>query len=525
MSSSNRPRFGAVNAVLKSVSFAISTMVVGLGTSACSASLATPIDGWVVVETEHVRLRAEMPQAEAQELASEMQQIRDAFASKVLNCGFQQKAGLIEATAIPQEQFERIGPTNSAGYFRKYGAVWVDYPPQIVLPTSFQSSSRQVYQHELTHWLNALCFPSAPVWLDEGLAKLLETAVVGKNQISIGLPAFLFVSRNEGFQYGDFQGMEIQIIPRNFVPSASELLSLDRQTFYSRSKSRERQLQAIGNYAAAWSLIHMLELGDQDLKLRFARYINALHSGQESPDAVWKEEFDHIDLNARLAAYRDREQLPYFDIAYQAPARTPPKVRKMPPGEAHLHWTWLLGPTDKIKAREHLTAALADPSTNALARAMAAGMYAQDDQFAEADIEVQKGLVAHPTDAHLLHAQLQLEMTGRNGSSNRRALEQGVNELRSVARTAEQLNAVARGELMIGNAEAALDYSQRALAERRECWPCLVTRAGAQAKLERWSEALESLEHASRWISHDNPEAFARINELKEQVRRRSMQK
>jgi phosphoribosylanthranilate isomerase len=58
-------------------------------------------------------------------------------------------------------------------------------------------------------------------------------------------------------------------------------------------------------------------------------------------------------------------------------------------------------------------------------------------------------------------------------------LDDIVERFRPIARTSGQLNALGQAELARGNAEAAMQYSQRALDERPECWRCLVTQAMA----------------------------------------------
>ncbi len=496
----------------------IAAVVVG-ATTGCSA-VHTPVDNWVVAETEHVRLRTELPVADARKLAAEMQEIRDAFASAVLKCAFERDMGPIEVTALPPNQFERIARPGSGGYYQGYGASWVDYPPQIVIPTTFQASSRQVYQHELTHRLNAVCFSNAPVWVNEGLAKFLETAIIDNKRLSIGLPAFLFVSPNEGFNAGGYQGMELQIVPRDFTPSVSTLVRMRYDEFYADSDTLAQLKRSAGNYSAAWSLVHLLELEDPELQTRFARYLGALHTRRVSPQTAWDDEFRGVDLEALVTAYRAREQLPYVDVPYEAPTRKVPQARAMRPGEAHVHWSWLLGSKYRDQALGHASAALSDPSSAPLARVMAASLYVEADQDAKAEAEVQKGLVSNPQDPRLLHAQLQFELDASDGLGRRRMLDLAVERLHPVARTAAQWNVLGNAELTRGNADAALQYSRRGLAERPACWTCRVTEGVALAKLSRWSEAIDSLEVASRWISHENSDARKKIQHLIDKIRR-----
>jgi len=496
-----------------------------IGATGCSASLTTPADKWVVAETEHVRLRALLPAASAQKLASEIQEIRDAFASDVLKCAFSRDNGRIEVTALPPEQFERIAPLGSGGYYRNYGASWVDYPPQIVITATFEEKNRQVYQHELTHRLNAICFPNAPVWVNEGLAVFLETALVQNGKLSIGLPPFLFVSPNEGFNFGEYLGMRIQMVPRDFAPPVATLLGLDYENFYPKSKSQDENKRSVGNYAAAWSLVHFLQLGDPELQTRFARYLGVLHTRSRTPEAAWQDEFGGVDLDKLLAVYREREQLPYVDLKYRASVREKPQIRSMRVGEAHLHWSWLLGPNFHDIAFTHASAAQKDPAIASFARAMTAGLYAENHQLGKAAAEIRQGLALTPNDARLLHAQLLLDLEVWKGMAKQGVLDDIIERFRPVAHTASQLNALSQAELARGNVEAALQYSQRALDERPECWRCLVTQAMALVKLSKWSEALERLDLASRWISHDNPDALTSIRDLADSIRRKSEQR
>jgi hypothetical protein len=475
-------------------------LAIAVVTSGCAYRAQRRASAWLVVETEHIRLRTNVSQARARDFASELQRVRDALSAVALRCAAPDSSQRLQVTLLRAEEFQEILPVDFVGGYRQWSLSWLaDYEKQVLLPDDLDIHARQVYQHELAHHLIAACLPETPLWLGEGLATFLQTALVKGDKVTLGLPPYVIVRRpprNEGRHLGvrdrprpSYEGRRSGVRPmvlwRRSLPPLRRLVTLGSDDFY-RSAYRPGT-QAEANYAAAWALVHMLRLGGGDLRARFLGYLQALRSPGADTAAAFEEAFAGVDLQRRLDAYVESGRLPTVARAVAVPRRAAPRIRLMPSGEAHVHraWLWWDAPDrnqSRERMRQHLAAARREPSSRARARVLYAAVLAIAGDMAAAERQVAQGLRSDPSDPALLHAHAEL-LIRRGADASATA-----DRLRRVTRTADQLCTVAFVDLARGRVEHALRLAGRGLAMQpgsQLCRRCVKVARAALAERPR----------------------------------------
>jgi hypothetical protein len=437
----------------------------------CSYNAQARASGWLVAQTEHIRVQTDLGAERAAELAVSLQRIRDVMAGSVLRCAFDDESDQVVVTVLPKWEFREIVSKTTAGQYRRARVSWIsDYHAgQILMPDALDRDSMRVFQHELTHHLISACFPSAPGWLDEGLATLLGTMVVEREDVLLGKPPFaLLESARPHVRRHD--GVSVSVVPLEGLPSIAQVTSSSADSFFGK---REHQyLEMARYYAVAWALVHLLELDTGDLKPRFSRYLGALREVETDPAALFAGAFRGIDLQRHLDDYVRRAKMDQVRMRAPAPRPIAARVRAMSEGEAHLHRAWLWGGAPAREARErmtvHLQAARAARESDVRSRARlltAIARYSAGDAHG-ARREVTQALRAAPKDPELLHAELELLLEiGRDPT----AAEQ---RLSAVARTDTQICALAAVALRRGEIDAAMRLARRGLDARRSSPTC-----------------------------------------------------
>jgi hypothetical protein len=438
----------------------------------CAYKAQTRAAGWTVVDTEHVRVRTPIAPKRAAELAGQLQAIRDTLAATVMPCAFHGKRDPILVTILPQSEYSDIAPEHITAHYRAWSVAWLpEYEGQIVMPDRLRRETRQIYQHELAHHLIESCLPRAPIWLHEGLASFVETVVVEPNarQVVIGLPPFIITKERRQPEYVNYRGVRLLILSRDLLPPVARMLRTSAGELYYGGA--HDSLRMLASYATAWALVHMLELGAPDLRDRFHRFLGGLRQLDADPNALFAAEFEGVDLQARLTRHLLDGRWPNTRRPAPAPRNVAARVSTISAGDAHVHWAWLwssrwAGERSEQRVREHLAAARQHPASRARAHLVAATLRLAARDPAGAEREVMAGLRLAPRDPQLLHAQVEL------------LLERGADvsgpagRLAAVARTGEQLCALAEVELARGRAQQAHGYAARGLAARPSSSRC-----------------------------------------------------
>jgi len=445
-------------------------LVIAAAAGGCAYNAQSRAAGWTIAETENVSVQTSAPPGRAAEIAAELQAIRDTLvAGSVMKCAFSGGDDRIMVTVLSDSEFGDIATRNTAGMYRHWPISWLpEYEGQLILPDDMGRGARQLYQHELTHHMIAACFPNVPVWLGEGLAKFLETVVVDGDELLVGIPPFAILRRTTPHATV-YRGVQVIVLPSYLLPPLRSVLAMPSEQFYLRHAHDSLRMAA--NYAAAWALVHMLELGSGDLHERFTAFLGGLSRLDADPAALLAKHFEGVDLQARFNTYVWHGEMPYVRLAARAPRRAAARVRSMSAGDAHVHWAWLwAGVHDEDDRRrrvaEHLAAAREDPASRARAHLMAAALLVRDEDQHGAEREVLDGLRAAPADPTLLQALVELRlMRGADPSSS-------ADRLRPVALTADQRCALGAVELARGQPNRALGHAMRGLQSRPRSLRC-----------------------------------------------------
>jgi hypothetical protein len=448
----------------------LALLAVSLAASGCAYRAQTRATGWLVVDTEHVRLRTTLSPRRAMRIARELQEIRDGLSGLVLRCGSSGKDDRIRVTVLPSSAFGDIAPERSDGVYREWTVPWLpDYEGQIIVPDNLGYNARQVYQHELTHRLVASCLRRPPLWLNEGLASMIETAVVEGETVTIGIPAYMIVKERQLPFARRYRGVRVVVVSRDSLPPIRRVVSLTPGAFHSSGSLGSMVTE--GNYATAWALVHLLDLGADDLRARFLGFLEALRSGETDPEVLFAAYFGDARLQDRLNDYLSRGKFPSRRFRIPPPRYADLRARHMTAGEAHAHWAWMWltsarNGESRERMREHLDAAKADPAARAGAHVLAAAFSRFAGDVSGAEREVNEGLRVAPDDPGLLHARVDL-LLARGADASAAAAQLG-----AVARTAEQLCAVARADLVGGHPGRALAFAARGRAMKPNSTLC-----------------------------------------------------
>lgn len=448
----------------------------------CAYPAAKRAQGWTLVETEHIRLRTPLSRDRASAIAREMQRVRDVVAGTVVRCPVLADDDEIAVTVLPDRRFEEVAGKGLSGFHDPSGMGWLgDQAGAIVMEDDVDQRARQVFQHELSHRLMDLCLPRAPAWLDEGMASLVETAIVEQGKVDVGRAPYFLGDPGTQLRSGLHRGVVVRFLERRLLTRVKDLLRVRR---LAEGTTRRGRLRAVANYGAAWALVHMLLLGDRELRPRFIAFQRDLLGGDEHPIDLFLRHFDVEVVQARLDAYVARGWFPHAYHPIQVPARPAPRLRPMTSGEAHLHWAWLWSRTPSDEARErwreHLDAAMRDADMRADAHVLRAMILIEEQEGrARAEREIDAGLELDPDAPGLLHAKVDL-LLARGADPSAPA-----GRLRRVARGPQQLCALAHADLAAGRARQALALAAAALERRPSSARCRLVVDQARAAIAR----------------------------------------
>lgn len=480
--------------------------------------------GWVQVETQHIRLRSNQGESAARKMAERLQDLHDVVHASVLRCGFTGQKDRIEVTSLSPNDFRKVAGRDVAAYFRPgpWGSMG-QRADQIVLPDELGVAVRQVFQHELAHHLVANCFPAAPTWLNEGIAGFLETLQVSGEKLSIGFPHYVVSEYATSASAVLFRGQIIEQVPLRSLPGTSELLDFSPQQFYTPAHADERELKRkrLGNYAAAWGLVHFLQLGAEDLHDPFQRYLQALMDGND-PEAAWQTELGGIRLDERLREYLLHSANGYLVRDYDPPAKAQsPTLRALTSRESELHLAWLWGfdePSRLAQARHHALRALESGAANAEAELILTLSFLYEGKPKQALQQLESGLVKSPEDPALLALWLSLALENGDAPASRDATDKNAAKLRSGATDPMHFAVLARYDVLLGHSEQALKDSKRSIERGPNCSECWEARAVALAASLKWPAALSAARRAGHLVPHATPGTLSRLKTLQTQL-------
>jgi tetratricopeptide (TPR) repeat protein len=489
----------------------IAALLCGLSCLRCSSTLQSPAAGgrtWYEARSEHFLIETDRGAEAANELTAQYEQIV-AFFSKVAFRANRQPSGLTRVVVFANDaDYIDLGPPHSMGFFsRNGGAPYDPHPTMAFIGSRGNQAILRTFCHELTHRFVAFHFPTAPVWVNEGLATYFETLRIEDNKATVGLVSTDRVHVGNPAKQTESQGWFALTSsgPRglHWLPPSKDVRSLSAADFYARDISDPKQAETAGqmNYLGAWAQIHPLMLGPDDLQARFMRYLNALASGQKD---AWEQNFDANAEKELEAQYRDlvtRASTRSGELPAPVVPASPTPARVMHPSEVHWLWAslrnWSTEPA-RQRARQDIEQAIQLAPERADGYLLRAALFQQENKPQERDRDIALALAHDPKDANALasKAGFLVEEQARKPVAQRNfaAVEPLIKALEPCAKSAPHWLTLARYREVQGRFDEALRYALRSAARDASCWRCY----WLVGDIELWRKDIERAARALR---------------------------
>lgn len=300
------------------------------------SALVCPHDGgptWRATQTAHVRLATDVAADRVTTLAAELEDIHDELAriAPVALLGTSGVAdGVVDVVAFQKNaEVEQLGKVGMLGYVLRDQVAVVDV------------NNDQILRHELTHHLVARLVGDVPRWVNEGIAEYLATASLDDGQARVG----------------------------DIPDRIRELGGRGRTTFAGRSIPRLHELLAAPDaefdgsfglyYAAAWTLVHLVNNEHPEHRPRFRAFLQALSRGV-APDAAWRKAFGPVlavlerqydEFLANICAKDVFETSTNLFSGVRAPAASAPAAPPTTLSDGDVHARWLVRDSGSVEER------------------------------------------------------------------------------------------------------------------------------------------------------------------------------
>lgn len=466
---------GASNSLGLALCFALSFAMLACG----GAQLRGPEEGgraWVELETEHFRLDTDATAGEGRALLDDLEgayAALEGYAFPFLPA----YQGRIQVAFFDQlGDLDLLGGTSQfKGYYTTQLEAFTGQATIAVAGRASRATVRQVLTHELTHRFVHYHMPSAPIWLNEGLAQYYETLVWEGDQLVIGNHPLLARQAELGKSTLLYWALE-----PNRVLSITELNRLTPREFY--------QLSPEQSYPSSWAAVDALM--EQRWSPILDAYLLALHSGKPTPGDAYQALISSVSEGALLAHQRelivDRNQ--GFEVhtipGFPRPRPAAPSVSVLKPSKVRQLWARLV--TSPERALEEAQSAVrldpSDPESHlVLAGVLATGVEANR---AEAVSEMRKSFELGRDAPHYAAGVLLLELTWPGSFPEASA---ALRVLAKSARTAREYDITARYLLYLGKGSHAERFAMKSVRidpGRPSSWITLAAVLGDRGKYE-----------------------------------------
>ncbi len=473
------------------------------------------VDHWWTFRTEHIRVRTDFGPAQGAQFAWELEDTHRALSRVFFGCSAV-KTVEVEAVVLANDaDYVDVEDSWSAGTFHAARSDMAVQSARIVV-SGHTLGVREVLIHELTHRFVQACFPAAPIWLNEGLAKFFQTLDIYEDHLVVGLPTYAISRRSYEYPFQS-HGIWRDALPRRTFQPASAVVAADGGAFYHRAD--DTSAERTGNYASAWAIVHLLVLGrDRDLRHRMSQYLHALRDGSVDGARAFREAFRGAALDQALTAYLGGTSFPTRRIRYDAPTFPLPRPVAMSHAEAQLLWAELYaerGSTDR--ALQHLDAVVAaargsQPHVAARALVLRAALGPSDER----ERRLGEAATLAPRDRDVVHASAWLARDDPRSPE----IAERITELLAMRRprTADRVLLV---ELLLGRDEtrAAIKEARTAVREDPAEWSTHRALGRAFARANRAAEAVKELRTVINLVRREDPGTTERVEALIEEVR------
>lgn len=474
-----------------SIAFAALGLVFSLGCTQILPPLTPPEAGgpaWREVVSQHVILRTDRGEAEAQEALVELEHtfvaLHDIAFSQLDISG----SRIVVVHFDRERDFQKFAPAATTSRFFGYTPGDQRPEPTMIVWGKLDAAKRTNLQHELTHMFAHTSLGELPVWLDEGLAQYYETLEIEEGFAYIGRP--LQTKRawpQTGFGNERRGVFFTRFVPIGYVPAVPKLVAMDRVAFNvwddkGRQPTDEEINHRDANFLGAFGLVHML-FQEEKYQAGFDKLMDEL-TKNVPPERAWQAAFGSVPVDQMETDFRQHLLNRYETMVLRTPY-TFPKVetqlaREMAPADVHVMWARL-----RPWAGEDLAAAEADleaarklaPDSSELR--LASGRLAfRKGELERAAAELDAALAKRPTDAELLtEALMVLDARLAKGADAALAAARGdlIARLEKAAPTGESLRFLALHAEAQGKPDAALELARRSVQTGPTCGPCFAT--------------------------------------------------
>jgi hypothetical protein len=276
---------------------------------------------WAEAHSSHFLLRTDLPATDAQGIIDELERSFEALDQLF-------RADLSSAPPIPTEpvsvvMFADAGDMAAlypaypgGGFYTAQTHEW-DPRPVIIMSGSFNDSGRQLIRHELTHRFVHHYLPTAPAWLNEGLANLYSTLRLTGEGAVVG-------RWDDRFRFAG-----------GYMPDVREVFVAGEATFHDDA--------GYGYYKESHALVHLLQNPKRPYRAAFVGYLQRLSTGIRA-DLAWRDSFGKLDADTLERALNG-----YWFVGLRTDTRTVPlkvqaaraTVATLNDGEVHALWAEL----------------------------------------------------------------------------------------------------------------------------------------------------------------------------------------
>ena len=469
------------------------------GCTEYGAHPASPAQGgraWVLASSPRFRVVSDLPIEEVEATARELEQGVEA----IDQVAFEHARTPLEPTTVvvfsSASDFHAFMPDLVVGRFYRHLPNDLEPSSFLVLYGSLDDSSRITCLHELTHELFDRNFGPAPPWLSEGWAEYFSTIQIEADHIRVGaaLPRLTFTEGGEPRMAKADDGREVLAMPVDQVAPPSELLGMDRQTFYSAALSEQPRGRAL--YLGAWSLVHLLHDGPEPYPTRFKRFLEAArHAPLQS---AWQSAFaglSRADFDHDFRLYLAKRQMAMFEFKRHGPGEAVAIAKRaLSDAEVRLYWARLSSKAANEAALQDLNAAVAEAAGTPEAHYYRGLHWLHLKNLPAAERDLLEAARLAPQDPRYLLGVLALRIEQSPTTARVQAgdpILQAADALEPVAQSPTQLRVLALIHDDQAQFERALELSERAVALAPIDPACLDTEAQILSHLGRKREALD----------------------------------
>lgn len=491
--------------------------------------LLTPANGgraWSEVTSRHFVVRTDLDPSSAQALGEELERIEGAFEDLVVKPA--DELDPINVVAfLRREDYLEIARQNGlpqSDAFFSPDTHDIESAQTVVLSGGFNQAKRAVLQHELTHRFLHLISSDVPIWLNEGLAEYNSTLALHDGRAWFGMiPRDFEGLFSPGGRIPVGRGATLRWLSIDQLPTVKSLLATTPDTFYERTENDPNPQHPL-SYPAAWLLVHTLESPKLPYRARFERMIDLLSRGVAG-DAAFAQAFAGVSIDELEQQYRRHaveltapssggDHWTWFVSTVYAPREAGRVHAPVPLSDEQVHLTFLQLRTWEPPYRDAANAELVsaqveaphDPDVlywRALFALNAGAPEAAEPLLLEAlaGLPHDEGEVS-PREPRCLMALIktrlaQLHKSGAVLSPELLApLQNDIDRLARIARSALELDQVARFRLVQHQPDLGMPFEMRAVQTDPTCFQCFDGLALLSAMRGKFAQAAQAEERA-----------------------------